>query len=290
MRKCLVCGAIYSQTESSCSTCSAEPESKENIIQYAPELAQSGCGFKAAYFDDLACFEEKHFWFRARRRLIIWALGKYSNNISSFFEIGCGTGYLLSAIANAYPGVKLYGSEIFTTGLTLVSARQATVSLMQIDARNIPFFDEFDSIGAFDVLEHINEDEQVLEQIHDGLKTNGVMILTVPQHAWLWSSVDDYSCHERRYAAKEIHSKVEAAGFRILRSTSFVSFVLPVMLASRIIKKLKPTNDTDAAAELTMPFWLNRLFELIMNIELAFIRVGMDFPMGGSRLVVARKI
>ena len=36
---------------------------------------------------------------------------------------------------------------------------------MQMDAREIPFVDEFDAIGAFDVLEHIDEDETVLEQM-----------------------------------------------------------------------------------------------------------------------------
>ena len=105
---------------------------------------------------------------------------------------------------------------------------------MQMDARNIPFVDEFDAIGAFDVLEHIEEDEQVLAQMHDALNHADVVLLTVPQHAWLWSLVDDYSCHVRRYSAKELHGKVRVAGFEILLSTSFVSSLLPIMLASRL--------------------------------------------------------
>jgi len=38
-------------------------------------------------------------------------------------------------------------------------------------------------VGAFDVLEHIKEDEIALGQIHKALRPSGVMLLTVPQHA-----------------------------------------------------------------------------------------------------------
>src|SRR5256885_16373006 len=48
-----------------------------------------------------------------------------------------------------------------------------------------------------------------------------------------WSASDEYACHERRYTARELHDKVARAGFEIVRSTSFVSLLLPAMLASR---------------------------------------------------------
>jgi len=286
MRKCLSCGAIDTLVNNTCSTCGAEL----NNDGCAPSLAQIDYGFKTSYFADLASFEERHFWFCARRKLIIWAFKIYCNNSGSFFEIGCGTGYVLSGIAAVFPEVKLYGSEVDAAGLAIASAKQSNIEFMQIDARHIPYIKEFDSIGAFDVLEHIKEDELVLEQMHAALKPHGVLLITVPQHAWLWSAVDDYSCHVRRYAAKDIHRKIETAGFEILRSTSFVSIFLPAMLTSRMLKKSTPANDVNAAAELRIPFWLNWLFESVMNIEIALIRAGINFSLGGSRLVVARKI
>ena len=81
-----------------------------------------------------------------------------------------------------------------------------------MDARNIPFESEFDVIGAFDVLEHINEDTEVLAQIYTALKAEGLMLISVPQHPWLWSSLDEYACHVRRYTALDIQQKIEAAG------------------------------------------------------------------------------
>lgn len=263
---------------------------QEGFFAYAPALAQEGGGFKAAYFADLASLEARHFWFRARNRLIIWALGKYCPEFRSFLEIGCGTGYVLSGIANAYRGAQLHGSEIFTAGLAFASARRPEIEFMQMDGRAIPFAEEFDSIGAFDVLEHIEEDEQVLGEMHDALKPSGVILLTVPQHAWLWSPVDDYACHIRRYSAKEIHEKVQNGGFEILRSTSFVSSLLPAMFASRLAQKLSTKKYADPTAELRISPWLNDLFEKLLDVELAMIRNDINLPVGGSRLIVARKI
>jgi len=62
------------------------------------------------------------------------------------------------------------------------------------------------------------------------------MLVCVPQHAWLWSSVDQHACQVRRYSANDLHTKIEAAGFEITRSTSFVSQLLPATLVSRAEK------------------------------------------------------
>src|SRR4030095_1631809 len=101
-------------------------------------------------------------------------------------------------------------------------------------ARRIPFRGEFDVIGAFDVLEHIKEDEEVLAQMYQATRPRGGVLLTVPQHSFLWSEVDDYSRHVRRYSASELKAKVKRAGFETLRTTSFVSLLLPVMFISRL--------------------------------------------------------
>jgi SAM-dependent methyltransferase len=289
MKKCLVCGSVYSSSLTTCSACNAGPVMQAGFPAYAPALAQEGGGFKAADFADLVNLETGHFWFSARNRLIICMLGKYCPEFRSFLEIGCGTGYVLSGIAKAYPGAELHGSEIFTAGLVFAAARQPTIDFMQMDARHIPFVDEFDAIGAFDVLEHIEEDEQVLVQMREALKPRGFILLTVPQHAWLRGPVDDYACHVRRYSSKELHAKVKAAGFEILRTTSFVSSLFPAMAASRMLQKRALAKDMDAMAGLKISPRLNNISEKMLSIEVAMIRGGVNFPMGGSRLVVARK-
>ena len=246
-------------------------------------------GFKTHYFKELAELEARNFWFRARNKLILWALHKYSPELKSFLEIGCGTGFVISAISKRFPEAKLVGSEYLEDGLVYARRRMPDAEFTQMDARHIPYESEFNAIGAFDVLEHIEEDEVVLQQICKALKPGGIVFITVPQHRWLWSAVDEYACHVRRYDVNELHQKVCRAGFEIIQSTSFVSTLLPAMYLSRLLKRNKMDVNMHAMAELRINPILNKLFEWLLNLELGLIRAGVALPVGGSRLLVARK-
>jgi SAM-dependent methyltransferase len=284
---CQKCAQLYSSASDSCPACGFAALEIEGRWAWAPELAFGGGGFKAEYFNDLCALEAGNFWFRARNSLILWALQKYFPGFASFLEIGCGTGFVLSGVASEFPSATLYGSEIFNEGLGFAARRVKRATFMQMDARRIPYADEFDVIGAFDVLEHIAEDETVLAQLHRALKPGGGLLITVPQHPRLWSSADQFACHVRRYTASEIHSKVEQAGFEIVRSTSFVSLLLPAMLASR--RRGRDSGGFDPRDEFRIGRAANRALEEIMRIERLLIRMGVSFPVGGSRLIVTRR-
>ena len=246
-------------------------------------------GFKATYFKELAELESGNFWFRSRNKLILWALNQYSSNLQSFLEIGVGTGFVISAISKRFPEAKLAGSEYFEEGLVFARQRVPSAEFMQMDARFIPYKSEMDAVGAFDVLEHIEEDEVVLQQVYKALKPGGVVYITVPQHRWLWSQVDDYACHVRRYGANELQQKVSRAGFDTILSTSFVSMLLPAMYLSRLLQRNKANMSIDDVAGLHVNIVLNKIFEWILNFELALIRAGLSLPIGGSRILIARK-
>lgn len=255
---------------------------------HAPDFAHRGDGFKSDYFANLAILEEGNFWFRMRNKLITWAIKRFQPTMNNYLEVGCDTGFVLSGIAANFPKAKLLGTEIFIAGLPFAAKRVSSAQFMQMDARNIPFREEFDVVGAFDVLEHIKEDERVMGQLFHAIRPGGVLLVTVPQHPWLWSAADDYACHVRRYTASEIEKKLFASGFKIERSTSFVSLLMPAMLLSRLQHKHTSKN-YNPNAELQLPRPLNAIFMSLMFIELAFIRIGINLPFGGSRLVVARK-
>lgn len=231
--------------------------------------------------------EESNFWFRSRNDIILWALRKYFSDFQSLLEVGCGTGFVLSGIAQAFPHARIAGSEIYTAGLSVAAKRLPGVELLQMDARKLPYEAEFDVVAAFDVIEHIFDDELVLRNFYKAIKPGGGCLITVPQHQWLWSPVDEVACHQRRYSATELRTKIEAAGFRIVRSLSFVTLLLPLMLASRLAAR--HSGNAGDSETLALNPVLDRTLEAIMRVEHQFIKWGANFPLGGSRLVVARK-
>ncbi|RYE40925.1 MAG: methyltransferase domain-containing protein [Hyphomicrobiales bacterium] len=290
MRRCLQCRSVFEGGAAACPACGDGPPTVDGFVAYAPELARSGGGFKERFYDDLARLEDANFWFRARNALVCWALERYAPQFQSMLEVGCGTAYVLSGIARSFPGRRLVGSEIFVAGLGFAAGRLPAADFVQMDARAIPFEAEFDVVGAFDVVEHIKEDELVLAQMRSALKPGGVLLLTVPQHACLWSASDVYACHERRYEATDLHRKLREAGFELTRSTSFVTALLPALALSRVRHRKADADSFDPLAEFNISRWVNRLLEQVLAAERAMIRRGLDLPVGGSRLIVARKV
>ena len=218
------------------------PEISNRFPVFAPELAFSNEGFDKSLFEILYKIEPSHFWFRSRNQLLLQCFKKYFPTAKNYCEIGCGTGNVLQAISSENSNMTVTGSEIYLSALDYAAQRIPHARLIQADICRFPLESEFDVIGSFDVLEHIGNDALALRNIHKALKDNGGLILTVPQHKWLWSAYDDMACHKRRYSRKELHAKVTDAGFKIIQMTSFMTFLLPVMLASRLKKTPDPSN------------------------------------------------
>ena len=284
MIACPRCGAIHASTLRSCPECGFLPAEVDGFVAWAPQASRSNSGFKVEYFAPLAAHEDRNFWFVARNRLILWALETYCSPFESFLEIGCGTGSVLSAVARRFPSARVTGSEVFAEGLTFAAARAPRAQFVQMDACNCPYVEEFDVTGAFDVIEHIDDDEAALGYLYRALKPGGKLLISVPQHRWLWSTADSYACHRRRYTAEGLHAKVRRAGFEIRRSTSFVSLLLPAMLISR--RSTKPFNPL---AEFKIHAALNEVLKAILTCERRLVTRGVNFPLGGSRLVIATK-
>jgi hypothetical protein len=93
--------------------------------------------------------------------------------------------------------------------------------------------------------------------------------------------------HQRRYSRVELRTKVEQAGFRIQRVTSFISLLLPVLTYSRI--RRNSSSDFQLWKELEIKRPLNAFLGTILAAERAMIKKGVSFPAGGSLLLIAKR-
>jgi SAM-dependent methyltransferase len=272
----------------SCPTCGRSCEARDGFTLFAPALADTLTGLNPDEFQHLARWEEGHYWFRPRNRLITGLLARYFPSARDFMEIGCGTGFVVSAVAKMKRWRRLVGTELHPAGLSMARARLgARAELAQMDARRIPAKNAFDVIGAFDVLEHIEDDAAVLTSMHLAVRPGGGILLAVPQHPSLWSEIDARVLHVRRYRRGELEKKAQDAGFRIIFSGSYSAFLLPLMAISRW---LGPGRNSDAMrCEFEPPRTVNSLLTAVNQIEVTLTLAGIRFPVGGSRVIVASK-
>lgn len=290
MRICLQCTAQLNHTGWGCPACGWRPVFRDGLPILSPELAAGSPDYPVDAHEHCIHFEEANFWFKCRNRIIIHCLELYFPAAAKLLEIGCGTGFVLSGLSQAFPGMELFGAEAYPSALKYASKRVRDAEFAQMDAYRLPFVEEFDVVGAFDVLEHLDEDFLALKELYRATKNSGGLILTVPQHPWLWSRLDDESGHKRRYTCKELKRKVEAAGFEVLFMTSFIMTLLPLMVTSRLRKNRQyRKKTTEIQCELNLSKKLNTFLQLACLGDNYLIRKGFALPAGGSLLCIAKK-
>lgn len=287
MKRCLGCRENFNSGDWRCAACGFAPADVCGFPAFAPGLASNQIGYDASRFEVLDRLESGHFWFRSRARLIVWALRRHFPAAASMLEIGCGTGTVLAAITQAVPGLRLAGSDAHSSALAFAQRRATGAALLQMDARSIPYREEFDVIGAFDVIEHIEEDEDVLREMYAACRTGGGIIVTVPQHPWLWSYRDEFASHVRRYRRADLLEKMHKAGFGRTWATSFVTGLLPLMAWSRLRQRTR--ERFRPSGELELPSFHNRVLGALMAMERQLVEMGISLPAGGSLLAVGHK-
>jgi SAM-dependent methyltransferase len=287
VKLCLFCRTEFIGAAWACPSCDFQPEAVEGFPAFAPTLAHENDGAPTGAHHDLDKLQSQSFWFRARNRLIQDFVRRYFADAVDILEIGCGSGYVLSGIRVVLPAARLVGSEAYSHGLAYAARRiLPPCELLQMDARAIPYSREFDLIGAFDVLEHIDDDDAVIAEIVRALRPGGGFLITVPQHRWLWSEVDTISRHRRRYAPRGLAEKLQRSGFEVLKETSFVTLLLPLMLAQRLTAGRRA--DYDPQRELLLPSAIDRALEMVLDFERKLIAAGLRLPLGGSQVIAAR--
>lgn len=264
----------------------------DGIKCYSPDLAIENNGFQSEGFDFLFDVESNNFWFKSRNRVITHLFEKHlGTGQKSILEIGCGTGFVLSALSG-FKNYCLTGAEIYIKGLKYAQRRLKGVEFVQLDATRLPLESQYDAIGAFDVLEHIKEDELVMKNVFKALKNGGKFFVSVPQYWFMWSVVDDISCHKRRYSRKELTKKIKSSGFTIEYAGSFATALFPIMYISRLFQKLKGKERKVSSGnhnELELNPIINKIFGAFTKIDEVFIKKGISLPFGGSLILVARK-
>lgn len=297
-RRCLTCDALQpiGHNEAvwplnwTCPSCHKSVPERNGISLFAPEFADKVAGMSEQSYRFFERLENNHFWFARRKALIVGLAEKYFPSAQNYLEVGCGSGGVLEALKSSRPWKRVAASELHLSGIVIARRRlPAEVEFVQMDARNIPAAQAFDLTGAFDVIEHIAEDERVLSQMRAATRLGGGAIVAVPQHPWLWSKTDEISYHERRYERGELERKMRRASFEIVFSSSFTALLLPLMAASRAMGGGKQDAANDGA-ELAIGSKMNRLLSAVLRAENRLTLAGVSWPAGGSRIVVGRAV
>jgi len=238
-------------------------------------------------FELLPELEERSAWFRSRNELVKWALRRYFPNARRLVDVGCGTGFVLAGISRGFPQLELTAVDRAPRALEIARSRVPSARFECADVSSLPYDAVFDVACALDVLEHLDDDDAAIAELRRVVVPGGGVVLTAPQHPWLWGGMDEYAQHRRRYRRRELSRKVRKGGLELRRETSFVSLPLPALAVTRLRSRWRA--DYDLAADLARSPRLERALGGVLALERRSIELGVSWPFGGSVLVVATR-
>src|SRR5437660_11406023 len=103
----------------------------------------------------------------------------------------------------------------------------------------------YDLIGAFDVIEHIDDDRAALASIATKLKPGGRFVMAVPAHQWMWSAHDVVNHHKRRYSKRTLEALINDSPMQLLKVGYFNSLLFPLAVAERAVSRMRGKEDAD---------------------------------------------
>ena len=234
-------------------------------------------------YQQMAELDERHWWYCARRKIIADLIRRETQlpTDAHILEIGCGTGHNL-AMLSGFGHVD--GLELDEEARSLSEKRlgrkvmsSPLPELAEVSDRH------YHLIGAFDVIEHIEDDRAALASIARKLRPGGKFILTVPAHQWMWSAHDVVNHHKRRYSKLRLKELIDSSPLKLERIGYFNSLLFPLAVVERAASKLRGKEDADVRLP---PAPLNAALEKIFLCE-RYLVARLPLPPGLSLFAVA---
>lgn len=236
-------------------------------------------------------------------------------------DLGCGTGYYLYLLSNLLLNLKLTGFDNDKKALEeakLLLSNNESINFVMGDMHKMPFKDNsFDKTVASEVLEHVENDEQVLKEVYRILKPNGILVISVPSinYPFFWDPINFilqhflkthikngffsgiWYGHIRLYSFKDLKEKFEKVGFKVEICEELTSWCLPfnhylVNMVARLLYDVKISpkiaDKISKFKESKKPLIIDLAFKFVNWID----KLNEIFPQknGVNVFILARKL
>jgi hypothetical protein len=178
--------------------------------------------------------EDSSFWFKHRNNVIEKITKRIPYN-GDFADIGGGNGYQLLNVVKFNKNNKNiliepgYSGCLNARNRGLEHVYNMTFEKFDFDSVNIT------GVSLLDVVEHIEDDVLFLKSLYQKLSKGTKVYITLPTHNYLWSDVDGYGGHYRRYNKKMVKKLAKDSGFSMTYFSYFFAYLWPISLIIRAI-------------------------------------------------------
>ena len=244
------------------------------------------------YYKKYYSYEREHWWFKVRSNIIEDKVRTLTNGLNNLniLNIGVATGKTTEMLSQ-------YGNVLsveYDKDCCEFLKEELNIEVINGSITELPFNDNsFDLVFALDVIEHIEDDQKGINEMHRVCKKNGVVFITVPAFMSLWSEHDEVNQHYRRYVLSEIKSLFKHfSGLEVyssyFNSVLFIPIYLIRFLMNIFKKNQKSVNSNKSDFEVLNNSLLNKIAYSIFSIERLLLKY-CNFPFGVSIIYIFRR-
>ncbi len=233
---------------------------------------------QSAQFQLHADIEEKHWWFRARRRILSEIARSLlpASQRNRVLDVGCGTGANIAALSADYECIGLdASSEAVALAKTRYPQTRFVCGAAPGDLGNAA--EGIKLVLLSDVLEHVDDDFQFLSTWLSAAAPGTHFLITVPADMSLWSEHDESFGHYRRYDFARLQKTWDGLPVTVRLLAYYNSRLFPLVKAARWLNRLRGHASGAAGTDFKMPPpFINRILENIFAGEAGALRRSMD--------------
>ena len=250
-----------------------------------PEPRPPAAAMHRDAYDAMSLVEDRHWWFRAKRALVMDALESVPLD-GVAVDVGCGSGAMVRELSARWPVVV--GTDFEKHALDLSRQRFTGLGGVQAAAEFVPLRTAIAGcVVSLDVIEHLDDDVAGLREYRRVVEDGGLVVVAVPAYRWAWSDHDVALGHRRRYTRRSLRRALEAAGLKVERTTYFHSWLVPPAFVLRRTPARRLVKGSAEEASFVGPR-VNALLRFVAETERRVLG-RVDLPVGLSVLATARR-
>jgi ubiquinone/menaquinone biosynthesis C-methylase UbiE len=249
------------------------------------------------YYKEYYDLERKHWWFIAREKIIsnhikkLIADKKLNTQNLKILNVGCGTGRSSQYLSEFGEVVSVE----YDKHCCEFAAEKTGLEIINGSITELPFEDNsFDLVCAFDVIEHVEDDQLAVSEMKRVAKSSGIVFITIPAFMSLWSHHDVINHHFRRYKLAQIVALFNKVADGNKLFTSYFNFFLfiPIYITRIVSNWIKSGQNRPGSGsdfETFKPGIMADLLYKLMLFESKFINRNIKLPFGVSLLYIWNK-
>ena len=257
---------------------------EDGIIEYLDPL-DIEISYPKDMYEQYNSETDAGYWVMHRSNEILRELKQFG--LSQLVEVGAGTGSVSGFLAQN--GIEIAAVEPLKAGAMAIQKKGVQTICGRLEFVNFPP-ESIKAYGVFDVLEHIENPSQLLDEMYRTLEPGGYLFVTVPCGQWLWGDLDKSLGHFRRYSKRTIDEVVSRSGFIPVKSRYLVlpAFILRAIPFRLGIRKSKQKIFETVQSEQLSNVFVNTIMQVVFSIE-ALLETVIPLPYGLTVLAVYQK-